>query len=192
MQRVVRDTQASQEAAAALEQTVAVIRRHFPPSIAHLYAIPRQGGDGVLEWWSELAGQPHLYTSLDRQQQATLLQRYEERQAAVAQLAQELARRGQAGAAAALNLLVGTPDLKNLYSVNGEPLVIRWGQPAPAPAPSKTPEPVVAAPTPAPKPITARPVPRRRRVVLWPWLLALLLLALLYWLYLYCPTLRQY
>lgn len=192
MQRVVRDTQASQEAAAALEQTVAVIRQHFPPSIAHLYAIPRQGRDGVLEWWSELAGQPHLYTSLDRQQQATLLQRYEERQAAVAQLAQELARRGQAGAAAALNLLVGTPDLKNLYSVNGEPLVIRWGQPAPAPAPSKTPEPVVAALTPAPKPITARPVPRRRRVVLWPWLLALLLLALLYWLYLYWPTLRQY
>lgn len=191
MQRVVRDTQASKEAAATLEETVAVIRQHFPPSIAHLYAIRRQGRDGVLEWWSELAGQPHLYTSLDRQQQATLLQLYEERQAAVAQLAQELARRGQAGSAAALNSLVGPPDLNNLYSVNGEPLVIRWGQPAPAPAPkpapvsSKTPEPVVAIPAPAPKPITARPVARRRRVVLWPWLLALLLLALLYWLYLY-------
>lgn len=198
MQRVVRDTQASQEAAATFEETVAVIRQHFPPSIAHLYAIPRQGRDGVLEWWSELAGQPHLYTSLDRQQQATLLQRHEERQAAVAQLAQELARRGQAGSAAALNSLVGPPDLNNLYSVNGEPLVIRWGQPAPAPAPkpapvsSKTPEPVVAIPAPAPKPITARPVARRRRVVLWPWLLALLLLTLLYWLYLYWPTLRQY
>lgn len=195
MQRVIRDTQASQEAAAALEQTVAIIRQHFPPSIAHLYAIPRQGRDGVLEWWSELTGQPHLYASLDREQQAALLLRYEERQAAVAQLAQELARRGQAGAAAALNSLVRAPDLNTLYSINDEPLVIRWGQPAPAPAPAtappKTPAPVVTH-KPAPRPVTARPVTRRRRVVLWPWLLGLLLLALLYGLYLYWPTLRQY
>ena len=127
MQRVIRDTQASQEAATALEQTVALIRQHFPPTIAHLYAIPRHARDGVLEWWSELEGQPHLYTSLERQQQAELLRRYEERQAAVKQLAHELERRGQAAAAQALNKLVGAPDLNNLYSINGEPLVVRWG-----------------------------------------------------------------
>lgn len=96
MQRVNRDTHASQDAASALELRVALIRQHFPPGIAHLYAIPRQGRDGVLEWWSELEGQPHLYATLGREQQAALLKRYEERQAAVSQLADELQRRGQA------------------------------------------------------------------------------------------------
>lgn len=194
MQRVMRDTQASPDAAAALEHTVALIRQHFPPSIAHLYAIPRQGRDGVVEWWSELAGQPHLYSSLDQAQQATLLQRFAERQAAVVQLAQELNRRGQASAANALQGLLGAPDLNNLYSINGEPLVIRWGLPAAPPAPAPTPrptsEPRASAPKPAPKPVV--PPRPRRRLLLWPWLLALLLLVALSWLFLDWPTLRQY
>lgn len=188
MQRVIRDTQASQEAATALEQTVALIRQHFPPTIAHLYAIPRHARDGVLEWWSELEGQPHLYASLERQQQAELLRRYEERQAAVKQLAHELERRGQAAAAQALNKLVGAPDLNNLYSINGEPLVVRWGQPQPVPAAAV---PKVAAPAPRPAPAPPRPTAPRRPLVLWPWLLGLLLLALLFALYLWWPSLRQ-
>lgn len=193
MQRVVRDTQANQEAAAVLEQTVALIRQHFPPSIAHLYAIPRQGREGVLEWWSELEGQPHLYASLDREHQAQLLKRYEERQGAVQQLAQELDRRGQAVAAQALNKLISAPDLNNLYSINGEPLVVRWGQPQPVPVPPKAPTPAVVAPKPAPPPPRPpQPVPRRRPLVLWPWLLGLLLLAALYWLYLCWPSVRHY
>ena len=155
MQRVLRDTHASQSAATAPEQTVALIRQHFPPSIAHLYAIPRQGRDGVLEWWSELAGQPHLFATLDRDRQAALLERYNQRQAAVEQLAQELERRGQASASAALRTLIGPPDLNNLYSINDEPLVIRWGQVAlvaspPPPAPPPVTEPPPAKPTPAP------------------------------------------
>ncbi|WP_136473952.1 VWA domain-containing protein [Pseudomonas sp. DG56-2] len=190
MQRVIRDTQASQEAAAALEQTVALIRQHFPPSIAHLYAIPRQARDGVLEWWSELEGQPHLYTSLERQQQAELLRRYEERQAAVKQLAHELERRGQTAAAQALTKLVGEPDLNNLYSINGEPLVVRWGQPQPQPVPAAA-VPKVAAPAPRPASAPPRPTAPRRPLVLWPWLLGLLLLALLFALYLWWPSLRQ-
>ena len=58
MQRVIRDPEASQDGLAALEGKVALIRQHFPPSVANLYAIPRQGSGGVLEWWSELTGQP--------------------------------------------------------------------------------------------------------------------------------------
>ncbi|MDD2059797.1 VWA domain-containing protein [Pseudomonas sp. GD03860] len=193
MQRVLRDTQANQDAAEALEQTVGLIRQHFPPSIAHLYATPRQGSNGVLEWWTALEGQPHLYASLERQQQAVLLQRYEERQAAVQQLARELERRGQGAAAQALARLIGAPDLNNLYSINGEPLVVRWGQPQPAQAPiaPKAPAPPMAAPRPAPAPPPPLPVPPRRPLVLWPWLLGLLLLALLYGLYLGWPWLRQ-
>ncbi|MDR0278204.1 MAG: VWA domain-containing protein [Paucimonas sp.] len=190
MQRVLRDTHASQSAATALEQTVALIRQHFPPSIAHLYAIPRQGRDGVLEWWSELAGQPHLFATLDRDRQAALLERYDQRQAAVEQLAQALERRGQASASAALRTLIGPPDLNNLYSINDEPLVIRWGQlppvaSPPPPVPLPVTEPPPAKPTPAPVAV------ERRRLRLWPWLLLGLLLALLYGLYLSWPALYQ-
>ncbi|MBF8755256.1 VWA domain-containing protein [Pseudomonas guariconensis] len=190
MQRVLRDTHASQSAATTLEQTVALIRQHFPPSIAHLYAIPRQGRDGVLEWWSELAGQPHLFATLDRDRQAALLERYNQRQAAVEQLAQELERRGQASASTALRTLIGPPDLSNLYSINDEPLVIRWGQLPPV----ISPPPPVPLPVPEPPPARPTPVPvavERRRLRLWPWLLLALLLALLYGLYLSWPALYQ-
>ncbi|MFJ4385024.1 hypothetical protein ACIP02_11830 [Pseudomonas sp. NPDC089408] len=194
MQRVNRDTYASEDAASALEQRVALIRQHFPPGIAHLYAIPRQGRDGVLEWWSELEGQPNLYATLGREQQAALLKRYEERQAAVGQLADELQRRGQGPAAAALRTLVGPPDLANLYSVNGEPLVIRWGQPTPV-APPPPPPPKVAPdkPKPAPAPVKTRTMVtvERRPLRLWPWLSFGLLLLLLYWLYSSWPVLYQ-
>lgn len=197
MQRVIRDSHASQDAAAALEQRVALIRQHFPPAIAHLYAIPRQGRDGVLEWWSPLEGQPHVYAELGRDQQAALLQRYEERQAAVGQLANELQQRGQTQAAGALRSLIAPPDLGNLYSINGAPLVIRWGQTVPVAAPTPPPPP---APAPKPAPPAARPAPQprpapppravpARRLRLWPWLLFGLLLALLYALWLNWPML---
>ena len=194
MQRVIRDTLASQDAAAALEQRVATIRQHFPPSIANLYAIARQGHNGVLEWWTELQGQPHLYATLNKDQQAALLKRYEERQAAVGQLAAELQQRGQAGAAGELQKLIGSADPANLYSVNGEPLIVRWGQPEPViPAPVAPVPPVEAAPPPPPpprpKPAPVVVVAERRRWRLWPWLLLALLLGLLYWLWLSWPVL---
>lgn len=197
MQRVIRDSHASQDAAAALEQRVALIRQHFPPAIAHLYAIPRQGRDGVLEWWSPLEGQPHVYAELGRDQQAALLQRYEERQAAVGQLANELQQRGQTQAAGALRSLIAPPDLGNLYSINGEPLVIRWGQtvpvaappPPPPPAPAPKPAPPAARPAPQPRPAPPPRAVPARRLRLWPWLLFGLLLALLYALWLNWPML---
>ena len=197
MQRVIRDSHASQDAAAALEQRVALIRQHFPPAIAHLYAIPRQGRDGVLEWWSPLEGQPHVYAELGRDQQAALLQRYEERQAAVGQLANELQQRGQTQAAGALRSLIAPPDLGNLYSINGEPLVIRWGQtvpvaaptPPPPPAPAPNPAPPAARPAPQPRPAPPPRAAPARRLRLWPWLLFGLLLALLYALWLNWPML---
>lgn len=192
MQRVNRDTDASQDAANALEQRVALIRQHFPPGIANLYAIPRQGRDGILEWWSELEGQPHLYATLGREQQAALLKRYEERQAAVVQLADELQKRGQAPAAEALRTLVGPSDLANLYSINGEPLVIRWGQPTPVTSPPKLAS-AKPKPAPTPKPVATRTavMVERRPLRLWPWLLFGLLLLLLYWLYSSWPVLYQ-
>jgi len=171
MQRVTRDTRPAQDDPRVLEQAMAIIVRHFPASIAHLYATPRTGQDGVREWWSPLEGQPQRYHDLTGEQQATLLRVYDQRQDALRQLVGELKERGQEQEASVLRALIGPANLEHLYSVNGEPLLVRWAQPAPV-----KPAPVAAAPVPA---------PRLRRWIWLPWfllpLLGLLLLALALW-----------
>ncbi|WP_313054542.1 VWA domain-containing protein [Pseudomonas lopnurensis] len=176
MQRVTRDSATyPQQALSALDAKVELIRRHFPPSVASLYATPRTGDDGNLQWWSELAGQPHPYAELNADQQRRLLEKYHQRQHAVGHLANELQSRGQEDTAASLRSLIGAPDLANLYSLNDEPLVVRWGLPPP-------PHPVVPASPPLPS--RAIPAPRKAwwlRLPLW-WLLLPLLLLVLLWL----------
>ncbi|WP_047934872.1 hypothetical protein [Pseudomonas putida] len=163
MQRVTRDTSPAKDDLRALEEAMAIIVRHFPPSIAHLFATPRTGKDGLREWWSDLQGQPHRYHDLGAEQQAALLRLYDERQEAVRQLVGKLEGLGQANEAALLRKLIGPANLDNLYSVNGQPLVVRWVEPAPV-----------------------KPAPVARRRWIWlPWfllpLLGLLLLALAWW-----------
>ena len=168
MQRVTRDTSPPPQGVAQLDAKIALIHKHFPPIIASLYARPRLGSDGVLEWWSELGGQPQPYHALKDIQQAPLLEKYAQRQAALGQLADELQRQGDTDSAQQLRTLIGPPDLDNLYSLNGDPLVVRWGEPPVA-------VPRAAAPIPAAL-ITPVLIRRRRG---WPWLL-LALLALLW------------
>ncbi|MHB0817864.1 vWA domain-containing protein [Stutzerimonas stutzeri] len=175
MQRVTRDSATyPQQALSALDAKVELIRRHFPPSVASLYATPRTGDDGNLQWWSELTGQPHPYAELNADQQRRLLEKYHQRQHAIGHLANELQNRGQDDTAASLRSLIGAPDLANLYSLNDEPLVVRWGLPPPPPV----------APAAPPLPPRSTPAPRktwRLRLSLW-WLLLPLLLLLLLWL----------
>ncbi|MFJ4385025.1 hypothetical protein ACIP02_11835 [Pseudomonas sp. NPDC089408] len=175
MQRVTRDTSPAKDDLRALEAAMAIIVRHFPPSIAHLFATPRTGKDGLREWWSDLQGQPHRYHDLGAEQQAALLRLYDERQDAVRQLVGKLESLGQANEAALLRKLIGPADLNNLYSVNGQPLVVRWAEPAAA----------KPAPAPLPPPVPPRAPVLRRRWIWLPWfllpLLGLLLLALALW-----------
>ncbi len=192
MQRVTRESATyPQQALSALETKVELIRKHFPPSIASLYATPRTGADGSLQWWTELAGQPHLYAELSADQQCRLLEKYHQRQHAISRLADELQSRGKGDTSASLLSLIGAPDLANLYSLNDEPLVVRWGLPPPPPAPA-TPPPASLLPQP-------KPAPHKHwwlRLPLWWLLLPFLLLALLwllwfwrgYLLYLINPT----
>ena len=172
MQRVTRDSATyPQQALSALDAKVELIRRHFPPSVASLYATPRTGNDRSLQWWSELAGQPHPYAELNTDQQRRLLEKYQQRQHAIGHLADELQSRGQSDTATSLRSLIGAPDLANLYSLNDEPLVVRWGLPPPPVVP--------AAPSLPPQPT---PAPRKTwRLPLW-WLLLPLLLLMLLWL----------
>lgn len=171
MQRITRDEHATSAGLDALKAKIALILKHFPPSVASVYAIPRLGSGDVVEWWTELGGQPTRFHELDEDRQVALLERYHQRQETLGLLADELVTRGQSEQAASLRTLIGPPDLNNLYSINGDPVVVRWGL---------APEPVVApAPTPPPVP---RPVVVRRVWRGWPWLLlGLLLLGLLLW-----------
>ena len=170
MQRITRDEHASPTGLGALEAKIALILKHFPPSVASVYAIPRIGSGQVLEWWSELGGQPTRFHDLSEAQQAALLARYHQRQASLGLLADELVARGEAEQAASLRGLIGPPDLNNLYSINGDPVVVRWGLKPPAPA-------AVTPPAAGPRPVVVRRLWRG-----WPWLfLGLLLLGLLLW-----------
>lgn len=174
MQRVIRDTSPSQDDPALLEQGAALIAKHFPPSVAHLFATPRGGQDGVHEWWTELQGQPQRFQDLTKDQQTALLDVYEQRQGALHQLVGELRGRGLEQDAATVQRMIGPAKPEHLFSINGQPLIIRWSEPQPVPPP---PPPPVVEPV-------APPVPPRRWIWL-PWfllpLLALLLLALLLW-----------
>ncbi len=176
MQRITRDERASPTGLGALEDKIALILKHFPPSVASVYAIPRIGSGDVVEWWTGLGGQPTRFHELSDVQQAALLERYRQRQDSLGLLVNELTSRGLPEQAATLRTLIAPPDLNNLYSVNGDPVVVRWGL--------ADREPVVAPPPAAAPP---RPAPPPRRVVVWriwrglPWLLLLLLLGLLLW-----------
>ncbi|OLF51163.1 VWA domain-containing protein [Pseudomonas chlororaphis] len=180
MQRVIRDGQFTVDKADALSAKVALIQKHFPPTVASLYAIPRKGSGEVLEWWTELGGQPTPYAELNEDQQRRLLDLYQQRQEALGRLADELQNRNQPEAAS-LRTLIGPPELEDLYSLNGEPLVIRWGLRPPKPLPP----PVVIPPV-------AAVAPGRNWWKLAAALLALLLLLLLLWAayWFFCPENR--
>jgi hypothetical protein len=168
MQRVIRDAHATSEGMSALQAKVALIQKHFPPTVASLFAIPRMGSGDVLEWWTELGGQPTLYADLNEDAQRRLLETYEVRQTSLGQLADELQKRGQPTEAEDLRSLLGTPELDKLYSLNGEPLVVRWNQ--------RPPKPIVP-------PVVPVVPPSRRGWWIAAALLALLLLLLALWLW---------
>ncbi|KQN44678.1 hypothetical protein ASE98_06975 [Pseudomonas sp. Leaf48] len=171
MQRVIRDAQATSEGMSALQAKVALIQKHFPPTVASLFAIPRMGSGDVLEWWTELGGQPTPYADLNEDAQRRLLETYEVRQTSLGQLADELQKRGQPTEADDLRSLLGAPELDKLYSLNGEPLVVRWNL--------RPPKPIV------PPVIPVAPIvpPSRRGWWIAAALLALLLLLLALWLW---------
>lgn len=175
MQRITRETFAcSKSNLQQLNNGVELLQRHFPPSIASLFAIPRPGKDGNLQWWTTLGGQPKLFSDLDKNTQEQLLERLKQRQAAISKLATMLEKNGHQQDADQLRFLLGSPDLSNLYSVNLEPVLVRWKlQPEPKPIPKPAP-----APAAAPLFIQSSVITQRRSSIPW-WVLLLLLLPLL-------------
>ncbi|WP_286901869.1 vWA domain-containing protein [Vreelandella sedimenti] len=185
MQRILRDSQERLGGTfESYQSKVALIHRHFPPSIGNMFAMPRNGQGDTLEWWTELPGQPIRFDALDEEQQAALLERYQQRQQSLGHLADELIRRGDSDGGKSLKTLVGPADEHHLYSLNGEPVVIRWGaEKVKATASDFIPQSVPIASTVAPVTSSSR---RSFRSLMW--LLPVLLLFFLGWLlYLFWP-----
>ncbi len=176
MQRIGRPGDLAESGSELLEK-VEILHRHFPPSIANMFALPKER-NGTLEWWTELQGQVAQFKDLPSHEQQRLLQTTQQRLDAIGRLVAQLQSSGQNAQAQALQSLMGQPAPENLWSVNGEPLITSWAKPAPVAA--VTAPAFVASPVAAP---VAPVVPTRKRSWWWLLLPLLLLLLALLWLW---------
>ncbi|MBT2786401.1 MULTISPECIES: VWA domain-containing protein [unclassified Halomonas] len=182
MQRVLREENLALAEPLQPERLQKLVYRYCPPSIGNLFALPRVGSLNTLEWWTELSGQPRHLNELSADEQEVLKQRLNQRLLALGNLITELEKRGDP-AASELRVLPTHPDTNNLYSINGEPLLIRWvpvfstSAPSSVISPNATPRPPPTAMRP---PSSAPASPRRRWVIplLLPLLAGLALLGL--------------
>jgi len=190
MKRITRQSSEGQpffaEALSGYDELERLLRRHLSPSTATLFARPKEAG-GMVEWYSDLDGQPMPFQQLSRPEAEALQRSLDERLASIEQLASQLQTQGEEGQrqASLLRQAAAYPDLNNLYSLNGQPLITFWGG-GKAPPPPISAAPVTAAATgavgaaalagsAAAAPLVSQGAGRRW----WPWLLALLLLGLL-------------
>lgn len=157
-----------------------LVHRYCPPSIGNLFAVARQGRTGNLEWWTELPGQPRRLEELTPAEQKALQERLAQRLAALGNLIAELDRRGDP-AVSELRQLPTSAAPDSLYSVGGEPLLIRWVPTVPVAASAASP---ATGPAASAMPVAPVSKPRRHWLVpvTLPLLLALVLLGL-WWLF---------
>jgi hypothetical protein len=162
----------------------ALIRRHLPEVTASLLAEPAPAADGrMIEWYSDLAGQPVPLTALTSQAYEKARDVLNERLKSLAALADRLPRLDPAAAdlAGPLRQALTYPGEEAVYVIGGQPVIVFWGHqrqgavPPPAASPAAAAEPVAdgAAALPPEAAAVASAGPRR----LWPLgLLALLAL----------------
>lgn len=159
MQRLTRSAPIDDSTLTIYEETVAIIHRHLPTSLALLYASARRNAEGELEWWTERQGLATPQSALSDAEQLSVQSKRQQYQNTVAGLVEQLKALGEEKPAQALQTLLTHSEKLTCYSVGGEPVLINW---------------VI--------PVQESPVAVAR--VLWwrrplPWLLLLLLLLLL-------------
>ena len=170
MQRLARVNLDQQNSAAVelfghYDEVTTILLRHLPPSTATMLARPEVHGD-VVEWYSELQGQPYLLGNSEREQQARKQAEglISQRLATVDKLRAELLQKGSISAeqATLLERMVDAAqhDSIQIYIVNKQPVITGWG--------------LGKKPIPVPPPVV--PVPSKS--LGWLWLLPLLLLLL--------------
>ncbi|MGF6269456.1 tellurite resistance protein TerA [Lelliottia nimipressuralis] len=159
MQRLTRSAPIDDSILAIYEDTVAIIHRYLPPSLALLYATARRSTEGNLEWWTAREGFAAPYSTLSDAEQHQLQSKRLQYQDTVAGLVEQLKARGEVEPAQALQLLLTHSQNLTCFSVGGEPVLINWA-------------------IPQEKAATVVPVvPWWKRF--WPWLMLLMLLLLL-------------
>ncbi len=159
MQRLTTAAPIDDSTLAIYEETVALIHRYLPPSLALLYARARRGSEGNLEWWTERQGLATPLATLPESEQLSVQNKRQQYQNTLSGLIDQLASRGEDQAAQALRMLVNHSQGLTCYSVGGEPVLLNWAIPA-----QEIPHPVVS-------------IPWWQRLL--PWLLLLLLLLIL-------------
>ncbi|WP_109077695.1 hypothetical protein [Aggregatibacter kilianii] len=170
MQRLARINLDKQNSAAVqlfshYDEITTMLLRHLPPSTASMLARPEVKGN-IVEWYSELQGQPYLLGNSERDQQARKQAEVliAQRLAAVDKLRTELLQKGAITTeqASLLEKVVDAAqhDSIQIYIVNKQPVITGWG--------------LGKKPIPVPPPVVA--VPQKSRW--WLWLLPLLLLLL--------------
>lgn len=195
------------DALAGHAELTQILKRHLPPSTAALFAKPKEAQDaGIIEWYSELGGQPVPFSTLTEPEAAQVRRLLDERLDSIQQLATRLDSQGADGQrqAALLRQAARYPDTSTLYSLNGQPVLTFWGygvKPPPVVPGAQafngtTPSPATPGLNAAPPggmepPLTtpvAQPEPKKRSRW-WLWLLLALLLAgllaALWWFF--CP-----
>ena len=129
----------------------ALIRRHLPDVTASLLAEPAPAADGrMIEWYSDLAGQPVPLTALTSQAYDKARDVLNERVKALAALADRLPRIDPAAAdlAGPLRQALSYPGEEAVYVIGGQPVIVFWGfqrlgaAPPAAASPAATAEPV--------------------------------------------------
>ncbi|MCS3431088.1 tellurite resistance domain protein [Klebsiella sp. BIGb0407] len=159
MQRLTTAAPIDDSTLAIYEETVAIIHRYLPPSLALLYASARRGAEGNLEWWTERQGLATPLDTLTESEQLSVQNKRQQYQNTLSGLIDQLASRGEDQAAQALRMLLTHSQGLTCYSVGGEPVLLNWAIPT-----QEIARPVV-------------PIPWWRRLL--PWLLLLLLLLIL-------------
>ncbi|MGZ8407923.1 MAG: VWA domain-containing protein [Caulobacteraceae bacterium] len=153
----------------------ALIRRHLPGVTASLLAQPSPSGDGdVIDWYSDLAGQPVALSALPKEAGAEARALLADRLKSIAALAERLAP-ADPEAAAQLREALSFPGEETVYVVGGQPVITFWGhQPLAAVEP---PPPLEPPPAPAAAPVPDPAVSRWRGRGLWLGLALLVLVA---------------
>lgn len=162
----------------------ALIRRHLPEVTASLLAEPAPAADGrMIEWYSDLAGQPVPLTALTSHAYEKARDVLNERLKSLAALADRLPRLDPAAAdlAGPLRQALTYPGEESVYVIGGQPVIVFWGHQRQGAVPPPTATPAAGAEPAAEGAATVPPVAAvaatagRRR--LWPLgLLALLAL----------------
>lgn len=109
----------------------ALIRHHLPSVTASLFAAPAPTADGrLIEWYSDLSGQPVALSRLPAAEQDKVRALLEDRKRSLAELAGRLTTAEDPdtrGLAEVLRQALAYPGEDTVYVVGGQPVLTFWG-----------------------------------------------------------------